>query len=365
MFSLSHYQERLDRDLQEIRQRVRSAACLVRKQVGDAVEALLSHDDPRANWVILKDRMVNRATRELDQLCHRFVVRHLPVGYHLRFVSAVLRVDVALERVGDYAVTVCRHAREHSGPPPKELARDFELISQQARAALDDALRSFEEQDPDLARKTLGLAYPVEATHDKAMEDLVGLGERYRVPLKDLFGYLKALYVLLRVAEQAENIAQETLFAVAGETRNPKIYRILFVDRHNDCVSLLAEAYARKTFADCGVFSSGGWEPAETVSPAALRFLEEHGLVAEGLRPKKIPDLAAVPRHFHVIVGLDPGTRSKIGEIPYKTVFLDWEPGPCPLPGDPEASTRLEQIYRGITARMSELMEILRGSHAG
>ncbi len=364
MLSVSHYQERLDRDLQEIRQRLRSVASLVRRQVGDAVEALLSHDDPRANWVILKDRMVNRATRELDQLCYQFVVRHLPVGYHLRFISAVLRVDVALERVGDYAVTVCRHAREHSGPPPQELARDLELISQQARAALDDALRSFEDQDPDLARKTLGLAYPVDATHDKAMQDLVGLGEGRRVPLKDLFGYLKALYVLLRVADQAENIAQETLFAVAGETRNPKIYRILFVDRRNDCRSLLAEAYARKAFADCGVFTSAGWEPAEAISPAARRFLEEHGLVAEGLFPKKIPDLAALPRHFHVIVGLEAGARANLGEIPYKTVFLDWELGPCPPEEDPAADRRMEEVYRAITARMSELMEILRGPHA-
>ena len=365
MRDVTHYEERLERDLDEIRSRVRGVSDLVEEQIRDAVQALLNRDQELANRVILQDRIVNRETRALDHRCHGFVVRHLPVAHHLRYVSAVLRLDVALERVGDYAVTVCRHSLRCSAPPPPEIARDIELIAQQSRDSLSEALKAFHEEDAEVARKALGLTRPVDATHDKAFEDLVTAGETHHPPVRDLFAYLRALYVLLRVSDQAENIAQETLFAVEGETKNPKVYRILFVDRANDCRSLLAEAYARKAFPECGVFSSGGWEPAQAIRPEVIPFFTDHGLRHEDLHPKAIPDLMAEPRHFHVIIGLDEEAGKMIGEIPYKSVFLDWDLGPCPTgEGDPEGPERLEGIYREIATRLRDLMTTLRGPDA-
>jgi len=366
MSAVSHYEERLERDLNEIRSGVRAVSDLVEEQVRDAVQALLHHDSELANRVILRDRIVNRGTRALDQKCHGFVIRHLPVARHLRYVSAVLRMDVALERVGDYAVTVCRHSLRCSTPPPPGIARDIELIAQQARDSLAEALKAFHEENTEVARRALGLTRPVDATHDKAFEDLVLAGETREQPVRDLFGYLRALYVLLRVSDQAENIAQETLFAVEGETKNPKIYRILFVDRANDCRSQIAEALARKAYPECGVFSSGGWDPADSVRSEALPFFDAHGLIHEGLRPKRVPDLMAEPKHFHVVIGLDEQAQEMIGEIPYKTVFLNWALGPCPFgENDPEAMERLEEIYREVASRLRDLMEILRGADAG
>ncbi len=149
--------------------------------------------------------------------------------------------------------------------------------------------------------------------------------------------------MLLRVSDQAENIAQETLFAATGETKNPKVYRILFVDRANDCRSQLAEAYSRKTFPECATFSSAGWDPADSIRPeiAALPGgpWASHRRTAT---PKRVPDLMAEPKHFHVVIGLDEKAREMIGELPYKTVFLNWDLGPCPFSeNDPDATSDL------------------------
>ncbi len=362
---MSHYEERLERDLGEIRSRLRAISELLEEQVRDAVQALLTQDADLAGRTILNDRIINRETRALDHHCHGFVIRHIPVAQHLRFVSSILRTGVALERVGDYAVTICRHSLRTSAPPSPAIAQDIELIARQSRESLAEALKAFNEEDAAAARKTLGLTRPVDITHEKAFEDLVRVGESEGVPVRDLFAFLRAFYVLLRVSDQAENIAQETLFFAAGETKNPKVYRILFVDRANDCRSQIAEAYARKVFPECGSFTSGGWDPADSLRPETLPFFEGHGLSAEGLAPKPVPDLTAEPRHFHVIIGLDEKSREMIGEIPYKSVFLEWDLGPCPFgEQDPEAMKRLEGIYREIASRMGDLMEVLRGPHA-
>jgi protein-tyrosine-phosphatase len=240
------------------------------------------------------------------------------------------------------------------------------MIAQQARTCLAEAVTAFQEQDVDLAQKTLGLTYNMDSVHDNAIDDLVATGERNNQPVRDLFGYIKALYFLLRVSDQAENIAHETLFAVTGEEKDPKVYRILFVDRANDCRALVAEAYCRKTFPESGVFSSAGWDPADSIRPEAIPFFEEHGFSMEDLHPKGLPDLMSEPKHFNVIIGLDENAREEIGEIPYKTVFLHWDLGPCPFgQNDPNGMDRLEGIYREIASRMKDLMEILVGSDAG
>ena len=365
MSAVSHYEKRLEQDLGEIRSRVKAVGDLVEDQVRDAIRALLTMDPDLANQVVLKDRIVNRETRALDRLCHGFVVRHLPVAHHFRYVSSVFRMDVALERVGDYAVTICRHSLRCSTPPPPTIARDLELIGHQARNSLEEALKSFHTEDLELARKAQGLTAPVDNTHDSAFEDLVSAGEAHEEPVRDLFAYLRSLYVLLRVSDQAENIAQETLFAATGETKNPKVYRILFVDRANDCRSQLAEAYARKAFPECATFVSGGWEPADSIWPEIISFLEDHGLSMENAGPQAVPDLMAEPRHFHVVIGLDEKAREMIGELPYKTVFLNWDLGPCPFSeDDPDAVKNFEAIYRVIAGQMRDLMEVLRGPDA-
>ena len=359
---MTHYQARLEKDLHEIQSRLKSVAELVQVQVGDAVRALVDFDHELANQVILQDRIVNRSTRKLDHLCHGFIVRHLPVGQHLRYVSAVLRLDVALERIGDYAATVSRHGLRCSAPPDASVKRDIEDIAQQSRTCLAEALVAFQDQSADLARKTLGLTYNMDTVHDNAFDDLVQAGERNKLPVRDLFGYIKALYFLLRVSDQAENIANETLFAVDGETDDSKIYRIIFIDRANDCRALVAEAYARKTYGDHGSFSSAGWDPENSIRPEAIPFFEEHGFSMEGLQPKGLPDFMAEPVHFNVVIGLDEKAREKVGELPYKTVFLNWDLGPCPFgDDDPNGMERLEGLYREIAARMRDLMEILVG----
>ena len=132
-------------------------------------------DPDLANQVILKDRIVNRETRAIDALCHKFIVRHLPVGHHLRYVSSSIRLALEMERIGDYAVTICRHSLRCESPAPDRVAKDLELLGQQARFSLTEALQAFYEGDADRARKALGLTAPLDTTHDSASANQANL----------------------------------------------------------------------------------------------------------------------------------------------------------------------------------------------
>jgi phosphate transport system protein len=358
----TRYEERLETDLEVIRERVHSTSELVEDQVREVVHALLEDDQELASKVILGDRRVNRRIRDIDHLCHAFIVRHSPSAGHLRYVSAVLRLGVALERVGDYASTIGREVVQLAGKPPKRVARDIELISQQGRRTLHEAIASFHSADVERARTTYGLADQTDATLQKVFAELVRAAEKEKAPIRDIFRMLRILNLLKRVAEQAENICQQTLFAIAGETKDPKVFRILFIDETDDCATQMAKAYCQKAYPESGVYSSAGWTPAKRLHPGLVEFLESKRVNLHDAKPVRLRPVQEEPLHFHLIVGLHPGARDHVEDLPFRSVFLSWGF----RGGLPEAATKKQfnALYKKIAANVQDLMHTLRGRDA-
>ena len=103
---MSGYEQRLAEDKAEIRRRVVDVGARVEKAVSSAVDALLSHDRAGAYRLVLEDLPINREVRALNQRCHAFIARHIPSAGHLRFVSSVLQMNVALERIEHRTVCI-------------------------------------------------------------------------------------------------------------------------------------------------------------------------------------------------------------------------------------------------------------------
>jgi hypothetical protein len=95
---------------------------------------------------------------------------------------------------------------------------------------------------------------------------------------------------LERVSDQARNISMETLYMCTGEyAKHPgsEVMRVLFVDEHNTCRSLMAEAIGTGLHEPGFVFSSAGVEPLP-VYPTTAGFMASKGFDSLG-RPKAIP----------------------------------------------------------------------------
>ncbi len=348
---MSHYERRLQADLQAIRERVAALGAAVQKAVADAVVALLAGDRAASYSLALHDLPINRDTRALDAACHAFVARHLPAAGHLRFVSSVLRLSVGLERIGDYAVTICREAVQLSKPPPDRIAADIRVLAEAAGSMLGDAIHAFVSGDAELARDTRRHATSIDRTYDEVFADLVGEGSAR--PLADLFALLAVLSKLERVSDQAKNVCEEAVFAVTGRTKPPKVYSILFLDADNALYSQLAEAIARRSFPCSGSYSSAGVAPAERVSPELGVLAETLSLDAGGARPKALAMAKDALAGHHVIVGLNLDPVDHVTAMPFATVALRWD-----LPETPADAAR------ALNAKVSDLMVLMRGEDA-
>ena len=356
----THYEERMQTDLDEIRTKVHEVSDLVESQVQHAISALMTYDRDIAARVVLGDRQVNRRIKQIDYLCHNFIVRHAPSARPLRFASAVLRLDVALERIGDYADSIGREVARLSDSPPGSVGRDIDLIAQQARHTLSQALIAFHTGDVALARQTYGLAEQTDLTFETVIDELHRAGEKGKRPLGDIFALLRIINLIKRVAEQSENICEQTVFAMTGEAKPPRIFRVLFVGERNDGASQVAEAYARKAFPESGRYASAGWDPAVSLDSALVEYLDGRGVDMRGAKPTPLTDVESAPEHYHVVVVFSPEARAHLGDVPYRTTVVEWS-----LPTGPDgALLGYAQLYEEIVVRVQDLMKTLAGPDA-
>lgn len=358
---MSGYEQRLATDKAEIRKRVFAVGKRVQAAIADSTKALLAKDRQSCSRIVLGDLPINREIRDIDALCHKFVARHLPSAGHLRFVSSVLQMNVALERIGDYAVTIAREGVQLGANPSEAISSDIEALSDQACEILGDALLAFSERDTELARKTRPRAKAVNRSYSQYYRYLTQNAEK--LSLEDAFAIMTVFHRLDRVADQAKNISEETLFELTGEIKAPKKYRVLFVDDTGNAWAPIATAIARKGYPDSGEYSHASISTGSNVSPLVRQTADELGAeLPEGVTPTLNTDEASLER-FDVIVALtnDPALLDRtLAHIPYATAVLRWT---HELDAEQDAS-RFKHACRDLTTKISDLMTLLRGTNA-
>jgi phosphate transport system protein len=359
---MSGYEQRLAADKNEIRTRVSEIGERVHDAVVSAVDALLRRDEAACARVMLGDLPINREIRAIDKLCHAFVARHLPSAGHLRFVSSVLQMNVAIERIGDYAVTIAREGVQLTTLPPADISNDMRTLAAEGAAMLRNAITAFAQRDADLARKTKPHAKTLERSYAHVFRELVRHGSQ--LPLADAFAVLTVFHRLERVSDQAKNICEETLFELTGETKPPKQYQVLFVGAGNTLVAPLAVALARKAFPESGVYASAGYAAGEALSPALEQLAGELGLDLTGMTPAPLDSGREALEQYHVIVCISSEARAKIKEVPFATAILVWElPRLSQLPTQ-AVKPQLHEFSQFLAAQIRELMVTLRGEGA-
>lgn len=357
---MSYLEERLKKDLDKIHNRVAKQAEHVEAAVTNAVHALQTGNKKLAYATVLNDLAINRTMREIDDICHKFIAIHLPSGSHLRLLSSVIRVNIELERIGDYAVTIARQAVQLSTPPEGNIARELDRMASDSLLMLRQAIKAYNNLNAEMARSTKLLADQMEHNLDSVYAEIMANQDHDKV--KEILAIFVVFTQLKRVADQAKNLCEDTIFAATGEQKAPKVYKVLFIDEENGSKSQMAEAIARKNYPNSGEYLSAGRQPAASLNADLISFLEKRGQNLSDVQPSSLDDLTEhTISDQHVIVSLEGDVSSYLPEIPFHATALEWDLGPVPEAGDQQG---FENLYRAISLQVTDLMETLRGEGA-
>ncbi len=143
-----------------------------------------------------------------------------PVASDLRLVLAVLRVNLHLERMADYCVTVAKLTKLMGGLDVSDdrLLGSLEDMGQRAEQMIRVAMDAFADRDADKARSLNDLDDLIDRANRHAVDDVLSLGDSSE---EREYG-LRMLVIsrcVERIGDHAVDIGEQVAYLVTGELR--------------------------------------------------------------------------------------------------------------------------------------------------
>lgn len=212
-----HLSKQYDADLEGIRSRVLTMGGLVERQFQEAVHAFMNGLAEEAKQVVVTDLAVNRLEVELDDACSHLIVRRQPTANDLRTVVATLKIITDLERVGDEAVKIARHAANHLRDA--DHAGYDEMIARIAQTAQDmlhSALDAFARLDDQLALDLIAQDAGLDREFHNLVNNLTQALSEDNRQVARLLDMLWAARAIERIGDHAKNICEYVVYVVSA-----------------------------------------------------------------------------------------------------------------------------------------------------
>jgi phosphate transport system protein len=207
-------------ELEELEAALQEEGALVLRVLRSALNALARGDDELADEVIRFDDEIDKRYLQIEEGVQSLLARQTPVAVDLRLVLAVLRVNLHLERMADYCVTVAKLTKLMGGLEVTggAILTSLEDMGQRCEHMLRVALDAFADRDIEKARSLNDLDELIDRANRRAIEDVLSLGDS---PEEREYG-LRMLVIsrcVERIGDHAVDIGEQIAYLVTGDFR--------------------------------------------------------------------------------------------------------------------------------------------------
>jgi phosphate transport system protein len=209
------FQEELD----QLEAGLNELGTLALRSLRGALNALVQQDDELAEEVIAFDDEVDARYFAVEEGIAELLARQTPVATDLRLVLAMLHVNLHLERIGDYCVTIAKLVKLAPPVTPDRMFVDaFEEMGSRAEEMIRVALDSFSSRDLEQAETLVDLDELIDRANRRFVQQVLSFG---RDPMLHEWG----LHMIIvsrcfeRIGDHAVDIGERTAYLVSGEFR--------------------------------------------------------------------------------------------------------------------------------------------------
>ena len=206
-------------DLNLLESTLQEEAALVLRALRGSLNALEHRDPELADEVIAFDDDVDERYIRIEEGIQTLLARQTPVASDLRLVLAILHVNLHLERMADYCVTIAKLSKlVPDVEPSPRFIEGFEEMGARCEEMTRIALDSFANRDLEAAESLVVLDQLVDRANRRVVERILELGED---PEMREYG-LRMVVVsraLERIGDHAVDIGEQTAYLLTAEFR--------------------------------------------------------------------------------------------------------------------------------------------------
>ena len=192
---------------------------LVLRALRGAIKALETRDEELADEVIAFDDDVDARYVRIEDTIQLLLARQTPVATDLRLVLAILHINLHLERMADYCVTIAKLSKlvPEVDPGPR-FVEGFEEMGARCEEMIRVALDSFVARDVEGAESLVELDELIDRTNRRVASYILDLGGDDD---KREWG-LRMLLIsrcLERIGDHAVDIGEQVAYLLTAEFR--------------------------------------------------------------------------------------------------------------------------------------------------
>ncbi|HXR77006.1 MAG TPA: phosphate signaling complex protein PhoU [Bryobacteraceae bacterium] len=206
----------IEQGLEQLKAMLLEMGALVENAVYRSVQGVVEKNEELAHQVLKNEGRINELEMQIDDLAIGLLVLQQPVAADLRLVTAAIKINNDLERMGDLAVNIAQRSldmmREAVIRPMVDIPHIAGLVQSMVRKALD----AFVNRDADLARSVLASDDGVDNLRTASYHELVSYMEKDPSNIPQALNLLSVVRNLERIADHSTNIAEDVLFLVKG-----------------------------------------------------------------------------------------------------------------------------------------------------
>lgn len=184
-----------------------------------AMQALGARDSSVADEVIAADDEIDRLYIDVERGVLSLLALQTPVASDLRLLSAMMHINLHLERIGDMAVNIAKAVKlTQSLPTSAKIMEAIEEMAAICERMVAAALRSFAERDQNLAMELPQMDDPIDRLNRGMVKEVAACAGDPGI----LEWALRMMIVsrqLERVGDHAVDIGEQVAFMLTGEFR--------------------------------------------------------------------------------------------------------------------------------------------------
>jgi phosphate transport system protein len=203
-------------ELDELSNKLLEMAGLVESAIHRSVRSLVEQDRELAQQVIRDEPQINRMEMEIDGVATRLLALRQPVARDLRFLTAALKINTDLERMGDLANHIAERSLSLMHHPLVKPMTDIPKMASLVQSMLLKCLEAFVKGDADLARSVLLSDDDVDDLRDAVYGELMAAMQNDPGIVPAAVDLIFVARNLERIGDHTTNIAEDVVYLVKG-----------------------------------------------------------------------------------------------------------------------------------------------------
>ena len=207
----------LDYQTTKLKRSILELSTIVEENAQKALLAFQRRDSEIAMEVVKKDKLIDSIEIDLEEDCLKLIALYQPVAIDLRMLVSMLKINDALERIGDLSKDISKKVILLNDLPEYSSFFDFEPLFNSVSWMLTNGIDSMLDLNAEQAHVVCKGENEVDKEFLKLESGIINAMEKEPTSLRAYIHQLAVAFMMEQMGDELKKIAEDVIYTVEAK----------------------------------------------------------------------------------------------------------------------------------------------------